>query len=133
MEASIKGANEVGGKTGAFTIDIKEEKDVAYKADITVDLTIFSVRKHLLRQADIIVVAPGGFGTLDELIEVVNLIKTKKMPQKPIFLYDKKYWKKGLDWFSETLLEEGLIPEKYIEYFVLVDTPEEVYNKVFSN
>ncbi len=132
MQASVEGANEVGGKTGAFTIDIEDEMDVDYKADIVVDLSIFSVRKHLLRQADVIIVAPGGFGTLDELIEVLNLIKTEKIPKKPIFLYDKSYWERGLEWFSKTLLEEGLIPEKYKEYFILVDSPKEIHDKIFK-
>jgi len=71
------------------------------------------------------VVMPGGFGTLDELTEALTLIQTNKIGKFPIVLVGTEFWSGLLDWFKSTLLKEGLIAEKDLELFRVVDTAED--------
>lgn len=132
MEAALKGALEEKGKAIAFKINIKGEP-ATLNPDLTMTLTQFSTRKFLLRQSDAFVFAPGGFGTLDELMDLVTLIKTDKYPKKPIFLYDSKFWQGYLDWFDKVLLNErNTIPVDFMKMFILVDSAQEVEKFMFE-
>jgi uncharacterized protein (TIGR00730 family) len=132
MEAALKGSMEVKGKAIAFKIDIKNESSTL-NADLTLTFTQFSVRKFLLRQSDAFVFAPGGFGTLDELMELLTLIKTEKYPKKPIFLYDSKFWSGYLKWFKEVLLNEhNTINEDFMKLFHVVDSHLEIVKIMFE-
>ncbi len=131
MEAALKGAQQSKGKAIAFKIDIAGEPSTL-NPDLVLMFTQFSVRKYLLRQSDVFIFAPGGLGTLDELMEILTLIKTKKYPAKPIFLYDSKFWKGYVDWFKEVLLEDRkVVAPDFMNLFKLVDSPEEIMKGLF--
>ena len=89
----------------------------------------FFVRKVcFLKYSTAIVVYPGGFGTLDELSEVLTMVQTGKINMIPIIFVDKKFWGGMIDWFKNNLAAEGMIDKKDLELFQLVDTAEEAVN-----
>ena len=71
------------------------------------------------------IVMPGGFGTLDELMEAITLIQTNKIGRFPIVLVGSKFWSGLLDWFKNTLLESGMISEEDLNLYRVVDTAED--------
>ena len=71
------------------------------------------------------IVMPGGFGTLDELSEAITLIQTNKIGRFPIVLVGSKFWSGLLDWFKDTLLENGMISEEDLNLYRVVDTAED--------
>ena len=86
----------------------------------------FFVRKVcFLKYSTAIIVYPGGFGTLDELSEVLTMVQTGKINMIPIIFVDKKFWGGVVDWFKNTLAAEGMIDEKDLDLFQLVDTAED--------
>jgi uncharacterized protein (TIGR00730 family) len=68
---------------------------------------------------------PGGFGTLDELMEALTLIQTKKIGSFPIVMVGKKFWAGYVDWIKKVLVTEKLVSEVDLDLFNVVDTPEE--------
>jgi uncharacterized protein (TIGR00730 family) len=132
MTAALDGAKQGNGKGYAFCIDIPGEPP-ATSPELSVVFTQFSVRKYLLRQSDFFIFAPGGLGTLDELMELLTLMKTNKYPLKPIFLYDTTFWSGYMTWFKDILLEErNVIAEDFMQLFNLVDTPQEIINIIYK-
>lgn len=91
-------------------------------------LRYFFARKWLLtRFSSAFVVFPGGFGTLDELAEVLTLIQTKKLTRVPIVLFGVEYWDHFMQWLKEEALEHGLISKKDLELFTMTDDLEQVF------
>jgi uncharacterized protein (TIGR00730 family) len=125
MSAALDGAKMGGGEAIGFCIDIPGEPQ-NQSSSLSLVFTQFSVRKYLLRQSDVFIFAPGGIGTLDELMEVLTLIKTGKFPLKPIFLYNSVFWKGYLDWFKQVLMtERKVVAADLLDLFHLVDSKEE--------
>ena len=132
MEAALKGAQSVEGKAIAFKIDLSGEP-ITLSPDLVLMFTQFSARKYLLRQSDAFVFAPGGLGTLDELMEMLTLVKTDKFPKKPIFLYDSVFWKGYVDWFREVLLNDRkVVAADFLNLFCLVDSTQEIIDNLFK-
>lgn len=132
MAASLEGAREGGGKAVAFKIDLPQES-TSKVGDVDILFKHFSVRKYMLRQSDAFVFAPGGFGTLDELMENLTLIVTKKHPKKPVFLLDSKFWQGYMDWFQKILLEERhTVNQDFFGIFNIVDTTDEVMKVLYG-
>ncbi len=132
MEASLLGAKEAGGTTVAYRIDIKNEKPTVL-ADIDILFKHFSIRKRALRQSDALVYAPGGFGTLDELMENLTLIKTHKYPEKPIFLLNRQFWSGYIQWFEKILIaERKVVSQDATKLFKMVDTVGEVIESLYG-
>jgi uncharacterized protein (TIGR00730 family) len=77
-------------------------------------------------------VMPGGFGTLDELAEVLTLIQTKKSRHVPIVLVGAEFWAGLLDWFKTTLLTNGVIGEKDLNLMQVIDDPDQVLEAVLK-
>jgi uncharacterized protein (TIGR00730 family) len=126
MTASLQGAIDGGGKAIAFCIDIPGEPPFE-GAYISLPFTQFSVRKYMLRQSDAIIIAPGGYGTLDEMMELLTLIKVGKLPKKPVFLYDSSFWNGYVDWLQNILLDDrGVIDQTAINLFHIVDSGQEI-------
>lgn len=125
MEAALKGGNIGGAPTTAFKIDLLREQT---NSDATNEylFTSFAPRKHALRQSDVYIFVPGGWGTFDELFELVTLQKVNKIQNKPIILYNKEYWTGILKWLKETVLKEGLITQEELESLIVMDSVEEV-------
>jgi len=140
MEAGNKGASLAGGVSVGVNIDLPMEQ--GYNNYIDVDKVLnhryFFVRKVMfVKYAQAFVVLPGGFGTLDELFEVITLIQTKKITPVPIVLVGKEYWSGLYDWIVSTMLEkEHNIGKGDLDLFTITDDPEEVVkyiNEYYKN
>ena len=131
MEAAFIGDDRTQENTIAYKItNIKDEK-TGHPNDIEASFDMFSVRKYFLRQSDIFIVVPGGYGTLDELMELVDLVKTNKIEHKKILLYDANFWNDFIEWNRKTLLNGyGTISNEDLDLLQVVDSVEEVINKI---
>ncbi len=129
MEASNRGAYENEGRSVGINIELPDEGEKAndYLSE-SIAFHYFFTRKVMLSFASYgYVFFPGGFGTMDELFEMLTLIQTRKLPQPvTIVLVGKDFWTPAVDWFKRTLLDEyKTINEKDFDLITLVDTPEE--------
>ena len=125
MEAANRGAADVGAPSIGFNISLPAEQEP--NAYITPELTFrfhyFAMRKmHMAMRANALVVFPGGFGTLDELFEILTLVQTKKAPPAPIVLYDEAYWRRLIN-FDLLVAEDMLRPDE-LALLEFADTPE---------
>jgi uncharacterized protein (TIGR00730 family) len=129
MEAANRGAYEVGAKSIGLNIQLPFEQ--APNQYVTPALNFqfhyFFMRKYWFAYlAKALVVFPGGFGTLDEMFEVLTLAQTKKLEQTiPVILYGSKYWKGVLN--LEVLAQSGAIAARDLDLFHFADTPEEAF------
>ncbi|AMJ59028.1 TIGR00730 family Rossman fold protein [Bosea sp. PAMC 26642] len=133
MEAANRGAAEAGALSIGFNITLPHEQDPnAWSTpDLTFRFHYFAMRKmHLAMRAAALVVFPGGFGTLDELFEIITLVQTGKMRPVPIVLYDSAFWKGLLN--LKTMADAGLIRAEDLSLFRYADTPEEAYDCLVS-
>ncbi len=125
MEAANRGAFEAGAPTIGLNISLPmEQKSNPYLTpSLNFQFHYFALRKmHFLMRAKALVAFPGGFGTLDELFEVLTLIQTQKVKPLPVLLFGSAYWKKLINF--EFLVEEGAIAPEDLKLFRFVDTPE---------
>lgn len=128
MEAGNKGARMAGGKSVGLNIFLPfEQHGNSYiDSDKLITFDYFFVRKVMfVKYSQGFIVMPGGFGTLDELMEALTLIQTKKIGRFPIVLVGKKFWQGWLKWVKDVLLEEGMISKTDLNLFNIVDTPKE--------
>lgn len=132
MEAANKGAKEAKGKSVGLGIKIPTEQGVnPYAEHYTIYKYFFTRKVMLVYASQIYVFLPGGFGTLDEFFELVNLVKTQKIEPVPIILVDKKFWTPLLDWINNTLVENyKTVSKAQTDFYKLVDTPEEAYSLI---
>ena len=130
MEAANKGAQEGGGASVGLTIDLPFEQNHNnyIDTDRIINFDYFFVRKVMfVKYAQAFVVLPGGFGTLDELMEAITLIQTSKIKQIPIILVGTPFWSGLIDWLKQTLLaQNNTISEGDLDLFSCVDTADEV-------
>ena len=130
MEAANKGAQEGGGASVGLTIDLPFEQNHNnyIDTDRIINFDYFFVRKVMfVKYAQAFVVLPGGFGTLDELMEAITLIQTSKIKQIPIVLVGTPFWSGLIDWLKQTLLaQNNTISEGDLDLFSCVDTADEV-------
>jgi uncharacterized protein (TIGR00730 family) len=131
MEAANRGAHEAGAKSIGLNIVLPHEQ--APNPYITPELSFqfhyFAVRKmHFLIRARALVVFPGGFGTLDELFEVLTLVQTGKVKAIPIILFGEEFWHRVVNF--DSLVEEGTISAQDLELFQFVETAEEAWELI---
>lgn len=134
MEAANRGALEVGAPSIGFNITLphEQEPNAWTTPALTFRFHYFAIRKmHLAARARALVVFPGGFGTLDELFEILTLQQTQKMPLTPVVLFDEAYWKKVISF--ETLAEHGMIAAKDMELFSFADTAEAAWARLVEH
>jgi len=133
MEAANKGA--FGGKSLSIGLNIQlphEQSGNPYQ-DISLTFRHFFSRKVMfVKYASAYVVLPGGFGTLDELIEILTLIQTSKTRRIPIILVHAPFWGGLLAWFRETLVREGTINAADLDLFQILDKPQDVVDAIFN-
>ena len=143
MEAGNKGASLENGKSVGLNIDLPFEQGTNPFVDRDKDINFryFFVRKVMfVKYAQAFIIMPGGFGTLDEMFEVITLIQTKKIDKVPVILVGQSFWGGLKDWIKTVMLErEGNISPKDIDLIPVVETPEEVmaiirefYNKKYG-
>jgi uncharacterized protein (TIGR00730 family) len=126
MEAANRGAAEVGAPSIGFNISLPHEQEPnAWSTPaLTFRFHYFAMRKmHLAMRANALAVFPGGFGTLDELFEVLTLVQTRKAPPVPIVLFGRSYWEEVVNF--RALAAHGMITDQDMELFDFADTPEE--------
>jgi hypothetical protein len=134
MEAANRGAADVGAPSIGFNITLPHEQEPnPYSTpELTFRFHYFAMRKmHLAMRANALVVFPGGFGTLDELFEILTLRQTGKAPALPIVLFDKAYWQSVIKF--DALLEHGMVSEKDRELVRFADTAEDVWTVLIEN
>ena len=125
MEAANRGAHEAGQPSVALNIVLPHEQapNPYVTSALSFKFHYFALRKmHFMMRAKALVAFPGGFGTLDELFEVMTLVQTRKVKPVPILLFGSAFWKRLIN--MEALLEEGTISAKDLQLFHYVDTPE---------
>ena len=126
MEAAARGAYENGGRSIGFNIELPQEQNPNAYQTVSLTFNYFFVRKVcFLKYATAFIVFPGGFGTLDELSEVLTMAQTHKINLVPIILINKKFWSGLINWFKHTLAEQGMIDPEDIDLIRVVDTAEE--------
>ncbi|MEZ5852390.1 MAG: LOG family protein [Hyphomicrobiaceae bacterium] len=128
MEAANRGAYEVGAPSIGFNITLpaEQEPNPYSTPDLTFRFHYFAMRKmHLAMRANALAVFPGGFGTLDELFELLTLQQTHKAPRMPIILFCRDFWSKLLD--LDVMVDHGTISQADLDLFDIVDDAEEAW------
>ncbi|MFN7055994.1 TIGR00730 family Rossman fold protein [Hyphomonas sp.] len=129
MEAANRGAAEAGAPTIGFNIRLphEQEPNVYSTPELTLQFHYFAMRKmHLAMRAAALVVFPGGFGTLDELFELLTLGQTGKAPRLPVVLYGEAFWKRLVNF--EMLAEAGMIAPADLDMFRFADSAEAIWS-----
>jgi uncharacterized protein (TIGR00730 family) len=126
MEAANRGACEAGAPTIGFNITLPTEQmpNPYTTPELTFRFHYFAMRKmHLAMRANALVIFPGGFGTMDELFEILTLRQTQKAPPIPIVLFDQAYWQRVINF--ELLASEGMVARPNLELFDYAESAEE--------
>jgi len=127
MEAANRGAFEAGARSIGLNITLPHEQkpNPFISPELAFRFRYFALRKmHFLLRARALVAFPGGYGTLDELFEVLTLVQTGKMARIPIVLVDRTFWCRVVDF--DYLVEEGFVSAQDVQLFTRVDTAEEI-------
>ena len=133
MEAANRGAYEVGANSIGLNINLPHEQhpNPYITPELCLQFHYFAIRKfHFFQRAKAMVVYPGGFGTMDELFELLTLIQTKSMKQIPVIMVGKQWWDNIINF--KFLIEEGLISEKDLEIFDTVDNAKEAWKSILE-
>jgi uncharacterized protein (TIGR00730 family) len=131
MEAANKGASNAGGYSVGLNIRLPMEQEPNPYANIKLEFRYFFVRKVMLAKYSVaFVFFPGGFGTMDEMFEILTLVQTRKIRPVPIVLVNKQFWKPLINWFTKTLIPENKISPQDLEIFKVLDEPEEIVNYI---
>ena len=134
MEAANKGAYFGKSPSVGLNIQLPMEQQANPYQDISQTFQHFFARKFMfVKFATAYVVMPGGFGTLDELLEAMTLIQTKKSRKIPIILVHRPFWQGLLDWLRERLVAEGMINAEDLDLVQVIDEPEEVVEAIFKH
>lgn len=137
MEAANKGAKESGGVSVGLHIELPHEEgcNEYVDPDKIIAFKYFFARKVMfIRYAQAVVYMPGGFGTMDELFEVLTLVQTGKIQHIPIVFFGSSYWKGLIDWMKNTMLNEAKnISEKDLKLFHVTDDTSEVVRIIESH
>ncbi len=127
MEAANRGAVDARAHSVGLNIRLPEEQQPNPYQTLSLNFRYFFVRKVMLvKYATAFVLFPGGFGTLDELFEVLTLVQTRKIEQFPLVLVGSEYWRGLSAWLDEYLVGGGYIADEDRLMYDIVDTPEEV-------
>ncbi len=131
MEAANKGAFQGGSPSIGLNIFLKNEKKPNAFQDISLRFRHFFTRKIMfLKYASAHILFPGGYGTLDEIGEILVLIQKERAKKYPIILFDSEYWDELISWFRNQLFKKNMISKKDLELFHVVDTPEQAVDIV---
>jgi uncharacterized protein (TIGR00730 family) len=133
MEAGNRGAHEVGGKSIGLNIVLphEQEPNPYITPELCFQFHYFALRKmHFLMRSIALVCFPGGFGTLDELFEMMTLIQTGKCRRRPILLFGREFWSRLIDF--DLLIETGMISPGDVDLFRYVETAEEAWSVLES-
>lgn len=134
MEAVNKGAYAGRSLSVGLNIQLPHEQVSNRYQDVSQTFRHFFARKVMfVKFASAYVVLPGGFGTLDELGEVLTLVQTRKIRSIPVILVQSAYWKGLIDWIKDRLVGEGMIDPDDVNLIQLIDEPEGVVEAIFNH
>jgi len=121
-------------RTMGITVSELNEGGVNACAQEQIALKYFFARKWLLtKYSEAFVVFPGGFGTLDELMELLTLIKTKQLPVCPVILVGAAYWQKLMDWLLQVALKNQTITQSELDLIIVTDNLVAVVDRIVAN
>lgn len=131
MEASNKGAYQGTSFSVGLNIVLPDEVLNTKYQDISLRFRHFFTRKVMfVKYTAAYIVLPGGYGTLDELSEILSLIQTKKTKRIPVIMIHKKFWQPLIAWFENTLLKEKMIDAKDLDLYSFAETPQDVLQQL---
>lgn len=134
MEAANRGAMEAGGQSIGFNIQLPHEQTLNEYTTDSASFAHFSPRKITMTLfADAYVYFPGGFGTVDELAEILTLVQTQKILKSPIILYGSDFWGDLDSFFKNQMLSRGLISPGDEQIYTIVDSVDEIVDIVLAN
>lgn len=133
MEAANRGAYNGKSASVGLNIVLPHEQRSNEFQDISLAFQHFFARKVMfVKYAKAYVVMPGGFGTLDEVVEALTLIQTGKSVRMPIILVHRPFWTGLVDWFKQTLIAQGMISTEDLDLFTMADSADEVLQTIFG-
>ncbi len=133
MEAANKGAYPGAGPSVGLNIELPFEQSGNGYQDIGITFKTFFMRKVMfVKYASAYVVMPGGFGTLDELMEALTLVQTGKSHKIPIILMCSDYWAGLIEWLKNSLIGEGMASPEDMNLIQVIDDPNEVVAAIFD-
>jgi uncharacterized protein (TIGR00730 family) len=131
MEAANKGAAEEGGTSVGLRIELSKEEVYNNYSNLTLSFRYFFVRKVMfIKYAMAYIILPGGFGTMDECFESLNLIITQKSRTFPVIFVGKDYWKGLIEWIRSVPVKTGTLNSRDMEIFQIIDEPMEVIKAI---
>jgi uncharacterized protein (TIGR00730 family) len=134
MEAANKGAFAGQAPSVGLNIELPMEQGGNDYQDISISFQHFFMRKVMfVKYAIAYVVMPGGFGTLDELMEAITLVQTGKSLKIPIILVHGPFWKGLVDWLKTTLVDEKMISPEDMDLIQIIDEPEAIVEAIFKH
>jgi hypothetical protein len=134
MEAANKGAFFGKSPSVGLNIQLPHEQHTNSYQDVSQTFRHFFARKVMfVKFASAYVVMPGGFGTLDELMEALTLVQTGKTRRIPIILVQSSFWGGLVDWFRDRLVGEGMISPEDMDLIQVIDEPEQVVDAIFRH
>jgi uncharacterized protein (TIGR00730 family) len=133
MEAANRGAFEIGAKSVGLNINLPHEQypNPYITPELCFRFHYFALRKmHFLMRARALVAFPGGFGTMDELFEVLTLVQTRKIKPVPVVLVGEEYWRRAFD--VGFMADEGVIDAEDRELFWFAETANQIWNSILD-
>ena len=133
MQAANMGAFEGDSPSVGLNIELPHEQASNPWQNVSLNYRHFFARKvGLVKYSNAFVVFPGGYGTLDELCEVMTLMQTAKIRKVPLILFGTLFWKGFIDWSREVMLQEKTISEKDVELMTLTDDVDSVVEQIIN-
>jgi uncharacterized protein (TIGR00730 family) len=134
MEAANKGCHAGPSPSVGLNIELPHEQGANAFQDVSVTFQHFFARKVMfVKLSCAFVMMPGGYGTLDELTEVLTLVQTGKIRKVPVILVHSPFWKGLVDWMRDTLEAQGMISPGDGELFQVIDDPQKVVDAIFDH
>ncbi len=134
MEAANKGAFHGKSPSVGLNIQLPHEQHANPYQDVSQTFRHFFARKVMfVKFASAYVIMPGGFGTLDELMEVLTLVQTGKIRRIPIILVHEPFWRGLLGWIKSSLVPEGMIAPDDVDLLSVIDDPDEIVEAIFNH
>ncbi|HZL90097.1 MAG TPA: prepilin peptidase [Pirellulaceae bacterium] len=131
MEAANRGAHDIGAKSIGLNITLPQEQtpNSYITPELCFQFHYFALRKmHFLLRARALVIFPGGFGTMDELFEVLTLRQTNRMQEIPVILYCREYWERAIDF--QFFADEGVIADSHLNLIQFAESPQEAWELI---
>ncbi len=134
MEAANKGAAQAGGKSIGLNIELPHEQAGNRYANVPIHFHYFFARKVCFAKYSVaFIFMPGGFGTLDELAEIITLVQTERIPRFPLILFGKKFWSGLLDWMQTQMRGKNkFIGPDDLKLFTITDDPQEAVRVILD-